>query len=107
MAPTVDVAEQPSRPTSQVTVDVMDYNAALGVGTWWDEGTLLRTEELELPEKTIVISGNAAGLRSLARHLLTLAQSEVPDGQHLDFDTYCGWLEAGSAAIRIELDKRN
>lgn len=59
----------------------------------------------EVPEKIVVISGNAAGLASLARHLLTLAQSEVPAGSHLDFDSYCGWLEDGSAAIRIEVEK--
>ncbi|WP_162907414.1 Imm32 family immunity protein [Allorhizocola rhizosphaerae] len=85
----------------------MTYDAALGVGTWWDEDTLLRAEVWESPEKTIVISGNAAGLSSLARHLLTLAQGDVPDGRHLEFDTYCGWLEEGSAAIRIELDRGN
>ncbi|MEV6631635.1 NUDIX domain-containing protein [Actinoplanes sp. NPDC051470] len=60
----------------------------------------------ESPEKTVVISGNPAGLVSLARHLLTLAQDTVPDGRHLDFDSYCGWLEGGSAAIRIEIEKK-
>jgi hypothetical protein len=84
----------------------MTFDAKSGIGTWWEEETILRVEILDSPEKTVVISGNAAGLTSLARHLLTLAQASVPDGRHFDFDTYCGWLEEGSAAIRIEVEKQ-
>ncbi|WP_432856745.1 Imm32 family immunity protein [Amycolatopsis sp. CA-161197] len=31
----------------------------------------------------VLVRGNPAGLRSLARHLLTLAQESVPAGSHL------------------------
>jgi len=88
-----------------VTLEVISYDPALGVGTWWDDDAVLRAEVWESPEKTVVISGNPAGLMSLARHLLTLAQDAVPNGRHFDFDTYCGWLEDGSAAIRLEVEK--
>ncbi|WP_446686763.1 Imm32 family immunity protein [Planobispora siamensis] len=57
------------------------------------------------PEQTAVISGNPAGLTSLARHLLTLAQNGVPDGNHFDFDTYSGWLAEDSIALRIEVER--
>ncbi|MGW0433766.1 Imm32 family immunity protein [Micromonospora sp. NPDC003197] len=70
----------------------------------WDEDTVLRIEVLETPAKTILISGSAAGLTSLARHLLTLAQPSVPAASHLDFDEYCGWFEEGSFGVRIELE---
>jgi len=98
--------EAHDRPTVPVTVEVMPYDPAHGVGTWWDDDAVLRAEVWETPERTVVISGNPAGLRSLARHLLTLAQDAVPDGRHLDFDTYCGWLEGSPAAVRIEVEKK-
>ncbi len=106
MAPPVDPAGERTRPVVPVEVEVTAYDPVLGVGTWWEEDTALRAEVWDSPEKTVVISGNPAGLVSLARHLLTLAQESVPDGRHLDFDTYCGWLEKGSTAIRVEVDKR-
>jgi hypothetical protein len=106
MASAVAAGGEPDRPTLPVTVEVTTYDPSLGVGTWWDEETVLRAEVWESPEKTVVLSGNPAGLVSLARHLLTLAQDSVPDGRHFDFDSYCGWLEEGSAAVRIEVEKK-
>lgn len=106
MASSVDPSQSRGRPVTSAEVEIAEYDPARGIGTWWEEGTVLRAEVWESPEKTVVISGNPAGLVSLARHLLTLAQESVPDGRHLDFDTYCGWLEEGSAAIRVEVDKR-
>ncbi|MGW7680174.1 Imm32 family immunity protein [Kribbella sp. NPDC054772] len=38
---------------------------------------------VEVQGSEVVISANPAGLRSLARHLLTLAQDGVPDGHHI------------------------
>lgn len=88
-----------------VTVDLVEYDPEYGLGTWWDDDTVLRVEVVEHPERTAVISANPAGLRSLARHLLTLAQDKVPGGRHFDFDRYCGWLDDGSVALRIEVEK--
>jgi hypothetical protein len=105
MASAVTAGRGSDRPRSAVTLEVTTYDAALGVRTWWDDDAVLRAEVWESPEKTVVISGNPAGLVSLARHLLTLAQDAVPNGRHFDFDTYCGWLADGSAAIRIEVEK--
>ena len=106
MASVVAAGQGQDRPRSAVTLEVTTYDPALGVGTWWDEDAVLRAEVWESPEKTVVISGNPSGLMSLARHLLTLAQDAVPDGRHFDFDTYSGWLEDGSTAIRIEVEKQ-
>lgn len=106
MAHPVGTGGSVGRPTTPITVDAIPYDPAHGVATWWDDETILRAEVWDAPERTVVISGNPAGLRSLARHLLTLAQNGVPDGRHFDFDSYCGWLEEGSTALRIEVEKK-
>jgi len=46
----------------------------------WDFGFEI---SLELVESEVVLRGNRAGLISLARHLLTLAQEEINPGTHL------------------------
>lgn len=48
----------------------------------------------------VVIQANKAGLISLARHLLTLAQDNVPEYTHFHLDDY-GGLEKGSAEMII------
>ncbi len=49
----------------------------------------------------IVIEANAAGLRTLAGHLLTLAEDGTRDGTHLHLEEYNG-LEEGSAHLVLE-----
>lgn len=60
-------------------IELGDYSRERGLRLIWQMGYELRamTDGREL-----VISGNAAGLRSLAQHLLTLAMVEVPVGVH-------------------------
>jgi hypothetical protein len=48
----------------------------------------------------MVLSANAAGLVSLARHLLTLAQSSVSAGSHIHYDAP-NLLEEGSRELII------
>lgn len=94
--------ESSGLPARDVAVAITPYDSRRGVVSEWQEGAILRVEVDDSPELTAVVSGNAAGLASLARHLLTLAQVEVPIGSHVDFDSYCGWLDEGSAGIRVE-----
>ncbi|MFD9131722.1 hypothetical protein ACIOK4_24830 [Streptomyces bottropensis] len=49
----------------------------------------------------IVIEANAAGLKTLVGHLLTLAQDGTPDGTHLHLEENNG-LEGGSASLVLE-----
>ncbi|MEU3301140.1 hypothetical protein ABZ729_15125 [Streptomyces sp. NPDC006678] len=49
----------------------------------------------------VVIEANAAGLRTLAGHLLVLAGDEVPDGAHLHLEDSNG-LEDGSVGLVLE-----
>ncbi|GAA1225556.1 hypothetical protein GCM10009665_14990 [Kitasatospora nipponensis] len=51
----------------------------------------------------IVIEANAAGLRTLARHVLTLAEAGTPDGSHLHLEDSNG-LEEGSVGLVLERD---
>jgi hypothetical protein len=97
--PAIDGFDEP--PKEPVVVGVIPYDPQRGLISDWDDATVLRVEVLETTAKTILISGNAAGLTSLARHLLTLAQPSAPAGSHLDFDDYCGWFEEGSFGVRI------
>jgi len=49
----------------------------------------------------IVIEGDAAGLETLAQHLLTLAQPAVASGSHLHLEESNG-LDSGSASVVLE-----
>ncbi|MEJ8644532.1 hypothetical protein WKI68_30945 [Streptomyces sp. MS1.HAVA.3] len=48
-----------------------------------------------------MIEANAAGLRTLAGHLLVLAAEGVPDGSHLHLEDSNG-LEDGSLSLVLE-----
>ncbi|MGW4163004.1 Imm32 family immunity protein [Streptomyces sp. NPDC004788] len=49
----------------------------------------------------VVIEANAAGLRTLAGHLMVLAGEGVPDGAHLHLEDSNG-LEDGSVGLVLE-----
>ncbi|MEV6379771.1 hypothetical protein AB0M31_10200 [Streptomyces sp. NPDC051773] len=64
----------------------------------WEESARIEVRNLG---GEIVIEANAAGLKTLAGHLLTLAQDGTPDGAHLHLDEHNG-LEEGSVALVLE-----
>ncbi|MCQ4045458.1 hypothetical protein ACFOSC_19355 [Streptantibioticus rubrisoli] len=64
----------------------------------WEEDARIEVRNLG---REIVIEANAAGLRTLADHLLTLAQDGTPDGAHLHLEENNG-LEEGSASLVLE-----
>ncbi|SEG69581.1 hypothetical protein SAMN05216223_108196 [Actinacidiphila yanglinensis] len=64
----------------------------------WEEGARIEVRDLG---GEIVIEANAAGLKTLADHLLTLARDGTPDGAHLHLEDSNG-LEAGSASLVLE-----
>ena len=72
---------------------------ATAISNWEDESRCeLHLEGDSAPFMHIV--ANVAGLRSLARHLLTLAQ-EGQSGAHVDFDAESGWFETTDLGLRI------
>ena len=69
-----------------------------GLPMEWDAGfTILVSVE----DGQVVVSANAAGLRSLARHLLVLAQETMPVGHRLHLDE-SNSLEEGSKELIFE-----
>ena len=64
----------------------------------WEDGFQIKCSVDE--EKNVCIEANPAGLISLARHLLMLAQNEVPENEHFHLDEYNS-LESGSAELVI------
>lgn len=53
------------------------------------------------PDGSIIIKADKDGLLSLAWHLFTLAQEEVPQGVHIHYSTW-NMLEEGSCELIIE-----
>ncbi|HVK26561.1 MAG TPA: hypothetical protein VM677_34870 [Actinokineospora sp.] len=59
---------------------IPDYRPDEGLRFSWDEGFEIAVSAAPLE---VLIKANRAGLTSLARHLLTLAQESVGDGTHV------------------------
>lgn len=84
----------------KVTVEVPEYTANGGLLTSFESSFNVKVEVMS--DGSVLIKGNATGLQALARHLLTLAQSdEVPDGTHIHYDAF---LHDGSCELVIERD---
>lgn len=61
-------------------VHVPDYRSGGGLLLSWDENFEIA---VSVSGAEVAIKANRAGLVSLARHLLTLAQDEVHEGAHI------------------------
>lgn len=82
-------------------IEIIKYDASKGLQLDWEKNFAI---EVKTEGNEVIISANNEGLLSLARHLLTLAQTEVPVGTHIHFDEYNS-LEEGS--VDLVIDKRN
>lgn len=82
-------------------IEIVQYDANKGIQFNWEENFEI---EVKNEDGEVIISANSEGLLSLARHLLTLAQNEVPIGTHIHLDEYNS-LEEGSIGLTFE--KRN
>lgn len=82
---------------ADVTIHVPDYDPHRGTLLEWDDDHRIR---VDADGAKITIEANPAGLRSLARHLLTLAQEEGPADNHLHLDESNG-LDEGSDGLTI------
>ena len=79
-------------------MNIPEYSVESGLQTEWELGFDIETKT---NDGTISIIANKAGLISLAKQLLTLAQENVPVGRHLHFDEYNS-LEEGSIELVIQ-----
>lgn len=78
----------------EIKIRIPEYNN--GVELHWEDGFKIETSAYE----GITIEANREGLISLARHLLFLAQDEVPNGSHFHLDEFI-FLEAGSVELIV------
>ena len=82
----------------KVELDVPRYSPTEGIRINWDDAFEISVSSAG---SDIRISANRAGLRSLARILLTLADERVPAGRHVHLDD-SNSLEDGSTGLVIE-----
>lgn len=82
----------------RIFVDVPEYYATRGVVLDWDPGYEV---SMHVRGNEVTLQANQAGLRSLARHFLTLALDDVPVHAHVHLDS-SNSLEDGSGQLIIE-----
>jgi hypothetical protein len=81
------------------SVTIGTYSAESGLHLEWVEGFLV---DVRIMGDEVTICANAPGLRSLAQHLLTLAESDVPDGVHIHLEP---GLELEDTSVSLVLDR--
>ena len=79
----------------EIKINIPEYDDAIELV--WDDNYKIKTSTLY---DTITIEANRDGLLSLARHLLLLAQEEVPSGSHFHLDEFNS-LEDSSVELII------
>lgn len=82
---------------AELKINIPEYTKEKGTVSIWEEGFVIKSEVLN---DQIIISANQAGLISLAKHLLFLAQNETPVNCHYHLDELNS-LETGSKEIVI------
>ena len=83
----------------EIKINIPQYDDALECV--WDENFAIKTSA---EYDTVTIRANSAGLMSLARHLILLAQEEVPGGSHFHFGEFNS-LEDNSVELIIAKDE--
>ena len=83
----------------EIKINIPQYDDS--VELVWDNNFKIKTST---PYDTIIIEANREGLLSLARHLLLLAQEEVPSGSHFHFDEFDS-LEDDSVELIVSKNK--
>jgi hypothetical protein len=84
----------------KIELKIPDYQSEQGLIFEWEPGFIIMASE-DSKNKTITIMANRSGFISLARHLLELAQEQVPNGEHFHLDEYNS-LEKGSCELIFE-----
>lgn len=81
----------------EIKLTIPEYSDQ-GLRSEWEYGFEIKAG---INDGKIIISANKAGLISLAKQMLTLAQDAVPVGYHLHYDE-SNSLEEGSVELIIE-----
>jgi hypothetical protein len=83
----------------EIRIELPDQDPTFGQRYAWDDGYLLALKVNN--DGSCVVTGNAAGLRSLARHLLVLSLPGVEDGSHVHLDESTG-MDRGSDELILQ-----
>ena len=81
-----------------VIIRIPKYDQENGLKLEWGKKYSIRIKQ---ERGVVILEANEDGLLSLARHLITLASSEVPAHTHIHFDD-SNSLENGSSELIIE-----
>ena len=81
-----------------VIIKVPKYNPESRLKLEWEKGFSIKIKQ---ENGTVILQANKNGLISLAKHLITLANSEVPANTHFHLDD-SNSLEEGSSEFIIE-----
>ena len=68
----------------KMILEIPDYDGN-GIDVIWERGAKL---VLDIDENGFSVSANAAGLISLAKEMLYLANNDFPDGAHVHYDNF-------------------
>jgi hypothetical protein len=82
----------------EIKIEIPNYSESNGIKNNWENGFEIEVKSID---GVIKIKANKEGLKSLANHLLNLAQDEVPIGYHLHLDENNS-LKEGSSELIIE-----
>lgn len=82
----------------EVNIKVPEYSSVNGLRLEWEDNFEISSS---VENNTVTITANQEGLISLAKHLLTLAQVEVPTGSHIHLDDINS-LETNSVELIFE-----
>jgi hypothetical protein len=85
-------------PSTNVTIAVPDSSPNHGLRMKWEDGF---TIQARIEDGSVVVMANEEGLISLARLFLTLANPQVPSGDHWHLDEHNS-LEEKSVELIIE-----
>lgn len=86
--------------TKDISIKIPAHKTG-GFNFIWEDGFIIKTSITD--EGSFYIKANSAGLISLARHLLALAQKELSEQYHFHLDEHTA-LEDGSVEMIIEKD---
>lgn len=82
----------------EVNIKVPEYSSVNGLRLEWEANFEISSS---VENNTVTITANKESLISLAKHLLTLAQVEVPTGSHIHLDDINS-LETNSVELIFE-----
>jgi hypothetical protein len=84
----------------KIEIEVPNYSSEYGIQLNWDQDFSIR---VTVSGDDVIIQANQAGLCTLARHLLTLAQQQVPVGHHVHYDAASSLEDESSGLVVVKI----